>query len=451
MPPEIGADAAAERYLSIPLTGRRVRPITAGSLFHTLLVDFFAEPDRTTYVQTGDIPAMWLRDSSAQTIPYVRFAQYYPILRARFAGVIARDARNILTDPYANAFMTNYHVWERKWEIDSLAFPVLLTWVYWKNTGDRLIFTPKLYNALARVVTTYQCEQHHRVCSRYNYPYHVPTSEPYADDTGLIWGGFRPSDDPVTYRFNIPQNALAVVALEELAQLALTGYHDRALAQTARALSVQVQVGIARYGRVYIKPYGWMYAYEVDGLGGVNLMDDANLPNLISLPNSNYLSADDPTYLNTRDFALSPRNPYYFSGRYASGLGSPHTPSGFVWPLGIIGRALTASSAGETAEAISELAETDSSDGLTHESFYPDGYWRFTRANFGWANALYAELIFRSVAGFPATPFVAHGTILPFQQTSETPRLVPRIVQLENSGYLVRALGQLLYENRTRQ
>ncbi len=448
---EVGANTISQRDLFIPLTGQRVRPISAGSLFHTLFVDFFSEPDLTTYVQTGDIPAMWLRDSSAQTIPYVRFARYYPILRERFAGVIARNARNILTDPYANAFMANYHIWERKWEIDSLAYPVMLTWIYWRETRDRSIFTPKLYDALRRVVITYRCEQHHAQCSHYSYPYRVPTAHAYSDNTGLIWGAFRPSDDAVTYRFNIPQNALAAVALEELAQLAVTGYHDPRLAANARSLSAQVQVGIARYGRVYVKPYGWIYAYEVDGLGDENFIDDANLPNLISLPYSQYLSGNDPTYLNTRAFALSKRNPYYYSGYYASGLGSPHTPAGYVWPLGIISRALTASSAGEAAEALSELAETDSKDGLIHESFYPGGYWRFTRAEFGWANALYGELIFRSVAGFPATPFAPHGTILPFERASTTPRLVSRIVQLENSAYLIRALGQLLYENRAQR
>ena len=194
---------------------------------------------------------MWLRDSSAQTIPYVRFQTAFPILRGRFAGVIARNARNIVTDPYANAFQADYHVWERKWEVDSLAWPVVLTWVYWRITRDHTIFTPELHVALRSIVATYSCEERHRQCSRYAYPYRVATNDAYAAGTGLIWGAFRPSDDPVLFRFNIPQNALAVVALREIEVLALQGYGDGELAGAASALSDRVQNGIQRFGRFY--------------------------------------------------------------------------------------------------------------------------------------------------------------------------------------------------------
>ena len=161
---------AAGETLVVPLTGKRVRDIQTAQLFHTLLHDFFLEDDATTYVQTGDIPAMWLRDSSAQTIPYIRFQHAYPVLRARFAGVIERDARNILTDPYANALQADYTVWERKWEVDSLAWPVILASVYWRSTRDATVFTPDLHRALRSIVDTYVCEEHHRTCSNYAYP-----------------------------------------------------------------------------------------------------------------------------------------------------------------------------------------------------------------------------------------------------------------------------------------
>jgi hypothetical protein len=138
-------------------------------------------------------------------------------------------------------------------------------------------------------------------------------------------------------------------------------------------------------------------------------------------------------------------NPFYFAGRYAQGLGSPHTPYGYVWPLGIIGRALTATSSIELATAITTLAETDGEDELIHESFYPDGYWRYTRPEFGWANALGAELFFRSLAWEPATQFAWDGPILPFQRRSATPRLVPYFTALENAGELNATLGRLLH------
>jgi uncharacterized protein len=438
---------AGAQTLVVPLTGRRARDIETASLFHTLFTDFFLEDDNTTYVQTGDIPAMWLRDSSAQTIPYVRYQSAYPILRGRFAGVIERNARNINTDAYANAFRADYTVWERKWEIDSLAWPVILASVYWRHTRDRTVLTPELHVALRMIVATYGCEERHRFCSRYSFEPPQPTSHDYNENTGMIWGAFRPSDDPVQYRFNIPQNALAVVALRDIADFAL-GYGDRELTQNARALAARVETGIQEYGRFFDPTRRqWMYPFETDGLGHYNLMDDANIPNLTTLPYVDWSSAFDPTYLSTRRFALSMDNPYYFSGKYATGLGSPHTPYGWVWPLGIIGRALTATSSKEVAESITTLAETDSETGMIHESFYPDGYWRFTRPEFGWANALYAELLFRSLAGDSATQFAVDGPILPFETRTPTPQLaLPNFVQIENAGELNRALGQMLYE-----
>lgn len=436
----------AAQVLVIPLTGKRIHDVEAARLFHTLFSDFFPEDDATTYVQTGDIPAMWLRDSSAQTIPYVRFQTAFPILRVRFAGVIERNARNIVTDVYANAFQADYHVWERKWEVDSLAWPMVLTWVYWRVTADRTIFTPELHVAMQKIVSTFACEEHHNRCNRYEYPYRVPTSYAYADGTGLIWGAFRPSDDPVQYRFNIPQNALAVVALHEIERLALRGYGDRQLADDARTLAARVQVGIQRYGRFYdVGRHAWTYAYETDGFSRYNLMDDANLPNLVTLPYIDWCSTFDPTYRNTRAFALSKANPFYFSGRYAAGLGSPHTPQNFVWPLGIIGRALTARSSVEVAQAITTLTITDGESGMIHESFYDDGYWRFTRNEFGWGNALGAELLFRSLAGYPSTQFAPEGPISPFESRTQTPTLVLPFTQAENAAKMIAALGRLLH------
>jgi meiotically up-regulated gene 157 (Mug157) protein len=436
---------ARGQTLIVPLTGKRHRTIDAATLFHTLFGDFFLEDDATTYVQTGDIPAMWLRDSAAQTIPYVRFEPFFPVLKERTTGVIEREAREIAIDPYANAFRANYAVFERKWEVDSLAWPVLLAWVYWRTTGDAAIFTGNLHKAFELVVSTYECEERHAQCSRYSYPRGTFAAPEFNQNAGLIWSAFRPSDDAVHYRFNIPQNAIAVVALRDLATMARTAYGDGALAERADALAQRVDAGIAMYGRVYDARYGWLYVYETDGFGRDLLMDDANVPDLLSLPYLGWCSAYDPTYVNTRNFVLSRNNPYFYSGRYAEGLGSPHTPAGNIWPLGIITRALTSTSTLEVATAVTTLAQTDSeTPGLIHESFYADGYWRYTRSDFGWANALYAELIFRAVAGDVATPFVSPGTVVPFEIRTQTPALVPPVVQLENETAILNALGRLL-------
>lgn len=439
------AVAVNAQPLIVPLTGHRVRPIESQTLFHTLFSDFYSENDDTTYVQTGDIPAMWLRDSAAQTLPYIRFARAYPILSVRFAGVIERDAKNIITDPYANAFRADYSVWERKWEAGSPAWPMILAWVYRQATHQRILYTPALHQAMRKVVDTWRCEQLHAQCSHYTFPY-TELTETFNNDTGMIWTAFRPSDDPAVYPFNIPQQALIVIGLQDIARLAVDGYGDTNLANEANSMALQVYAGIQLYGRVWNPAYGgWVYLYETDGLGHDLYMDDANIPNLTALPYIGWSSAGDPVYLNTRNMVLSKRNRWYFTGAYASGLGSPHTPQGFVWPLGIIARALTATSAAETAESITTLAETDSNDGLIHESFWPDGYWLYTRANFGWANALYAELLFRSIAGFPTMPFTANGLpVIPWESLSSTPVLTPVLVQLQDTGLLYRGLDELL-------
>ena len=440
-----GAPANAQSLI-LPLTGHRASAIEPASLFHTLFTDFFSERDGTTYVQTGDIPAMWLRDSSAQTIPYVRFAPGYPILLVRLLGVIERNARNVEADPYANAFTANYHVWERKWEADSLAWPVLLAWVVRQQTGTRALFTSAFHRELRTSVDTWRCEQLHASCSRYHTELETGS---FNSGTGMIWTAYRPSDDAVRYHFNIPQEAIAAIALRVIASLAVDGYRDRNLANEANSMAAQVEDGVQLYGRAWRPELGgWVYAFETDGDGAQLFADDANIPNLTALPYIGWSSSSDPFYLNTRAFALSSRNPWYYRGLYASGLGSEHTPPGYVWPLGIIARALTATSSQEIAASVTTLAETDSQDGLIHESFYGNGYWAFTRAEFGWANALYAELIFRTLAGFSAAPLTGSRTpVIPFELLSGTPAIVNAPgARLYNTTLIYAALDRLLIE-----
>lgn len=335
-------------------------------------------------------------------------------------------------------------MWERKWEIDSLAWPVLLAFVYYANTRDRSIFTPALHDAMQSIVTTLECEQSHRGCSHYSWSEPVPTHDSYNPNTGMIWGAFRPSDDPVTYRFNVPQNAMAVVAMRLLARFASEAFRDDALAQRATGLAAEVQSGIGRYGRTFNPKYGWMYVYETDGYGHDNMMDDANIPNLTALPWYGWCASNDPIYLDTRRFTLSADDPYYYTGRFATGLGSPHTPRGWVWPLGIIGAALTATQRQDVVSAIDMLDRSDTLNGLMHESVDPNDPQQFTRPEFGWANAFWADLLFRTVAGYPATPVGLVSTMDPGERQSEIPTITPPWTQLADRAELVRTLGRLL-------
>jgi uncharacterized protein len=382
-------------------------------LFRPLQDDFFTESDDTTYVQTGDIPAMWLRDSAGQSRPYVRFVPFSPHLDRAIRGVIQRDAKNILTDSYANAFTAGYKVWEEKWEVDSLAYPIRLTWLYWQTTGNRAIFTPRLHFALDHALRTYECEQRHATCSGYRTRFLGNGGEgaPFAF-TGMIWGAFRPSDDPVRYPYNIPQQVFAADALGDLADLETVGYRDTRAALRAQTLSAQVRDGIDAYGKVYDVRYGTIYAYEVDGLGNYELMDDANVPSLLSLPYIDSRFRWSGLYLRTREWVLSSANPFYYSGKYAQGEGSPHTPTGWVWPMGLIVQGLTARDPAETRSMLDEIDSIRVCDCGIRESVDPDQPLRFTRSSFGWVDALDAELRFRAYGGFAPQPGSAPTPIL---------------------------------------
>jgi meiotically up-regulated gene 157 (Mug157) protein len=208
-------------------------------------------------------------------------------------------------------------------------------------------------------------------------------------------------------------------------------------------MAEQIRNGIERFGTFYDFRYGWIYAYEVDGLGNRILADDANMPNLLSATYIDYASPDDPTYRNTRRFVLSSDNPYFYRGRYAEGLGSYHTRTGWVWPLGIIARALTASTPEELAQALAQLESLSGPEAIIHESVDPDRPWRFTRPEFGWANALYAELLFRSVVGLPGQRFAAERPFAFPRTVAQTPQVTSTVEGWEDAGEVFRAMRGL--------
>ncbi|HMD03193.1 MAG TPA: glycoside hydrolase family 125 protein, partial [Candidatus Baltobacteraceae bacterium] len=363
-------------------------PITVApeTLFHTLATDFFVQPDGTIYVQTGDIPAMWLRDSAAQMLPYVRLGRSRPALRTWIRAVIAREARNVAIDPYANAFTAGYGIWERKWEVDSLAYPVLLAWAYEHEEDDRRVFTPVFHGALELIVRTYACERRHSACSHYRLTAAgPPIDRGSVAPIGMIWSAFRASDDPTRYAYNIPEQMQAAAALRDIAELAERGYADHALAARAAEMAGALDLAIARFGTFHdARCGGTIYAYEIDGLGHRIFLDDANLPSLLAAPVFGSVSVDDPIYRRTRACVLSQQNPYYYEGHNAQGVGSPHTPRGYVWPLAIIARALTSVDRAEVLDQLRMLSISAGRDGLIHESFNPNDPRRFTRAQFGW-------------------------------------------------------------------
>jgi meiotically up-regulated gene 157 (Mug157) protein len=217
--------------------------------------------------------------------------------------------------------------------------------------------------------------------------------------TGMTWSGFRPSDDRCEYGYLVPANAAAVIALDGLVHLGRNGLLPADVAGRALTLATEIAAGVARHG-VVDTPAGPVYAYEVDGFGGINLMDDANVPSLLALPYLGWCDPDDPTYRRTRAMVLSDTNPYFYRGAAATGVGSPHTPPRHVWPMALCIQALASESAEEVDTLFRMLLTTDAGAGLMHESFDVDDPAVFTRPWFAWANSLFAELGLR-VAGTP--------------------------------------------------
>ena len=396
------ARAAAEYHGGSPDTGQ----LYAQCLQSTIRNDVTFTPDGTTYVITGDIGAMWLRDASAQVRPYLYFASD-PAVRSMLRGVIAREAKDISIDPYANAFNRDYKVAEEKYELDSLLYPIQLGWMYWRQTGDASALTPDVQAAYAKALSLMELERDH---SQSHYRHHQLSNDGAGAPvgyTGMIWTAFRPSDDPTRFGYHIPDEMFAVTVLTELAELESNVWHDDDAVQRALALRDSVAQGIDDFGIVYDPKYGYIYAYEVDGLGHSVLMDDANVPSLLAAPYLGFVSAQDPIYQNTRRFVLSTDNPFYFAGKIAQGVGSPHTPAQYVWPIALITQGLTSTDPAEVANVLAELRASDLGDHLLHESFDVDDPTRFTRSNFGWPCSLFSELVIQRVMGDPPLPMLA--------------------------------------------
>lgn len=382
-------------------------------------IHFKLENDKPdTFVITGDINAMWLRDSSAQVMPYLFLANQDDKLKQMLAGVINRQTKCILIDPYANAFSDDHNdspwkndltemkpvVYERKWEIDSLCYPVRLAYNFWKTTGDASCFDEEWERAAKLILKTF--EQQQRKIN--NGPYKFGRVTAWSTDTvpgngygnpinpvGLIVSVFRPSDDATIFPFLIPSNFFAVISLKQLAEMHRMIFKDEKFAAECLSLASEVEEALNKYAVAEHLNFGEIYAYETDGFGNKLFMDDANIPSLLSLPYLGCCDVNDTIYMNTRKFILSKNNPYFFSGVVAEGIGSPHTLINKIWSMSIIMQALTSDDDDEIIKCLKQLKCTHASKGFMHESFDKNNAADFTREWFAWANSLFGELILK--------------------------------------------------------
>lgn len=394
-------------------------PNTLDTTVH-YMEDEQGEPD--TFVYTGDIHAMWGRDSGAQVYPYVKFANKDKNLKRMLAGVIRRQFKNIVFDPYANAFnrypdIKSYwmsddtdmkpELHERKYEIDSLCYPIRLAYEYWKETGDTSIFGNLWLQTIESVLRTFREQQRKNGLGPYRF---TRVTDRQLDTVcnrgwgapckpvGLIASVFRPSDDATTYLFLVPSNFMAVTSLKKAAEI-LTSVNQRAdLAAQCTALADEVHNALHQYA-VYQHPkYGPIYAFEVDGFGNQLIMDDANVPSLLAMPYLGDVDINDPIYQNTRRFVWSEDNPYFFRGKAGEGIGGPHVGLDMPWPMSIMMRAFTSQDDNEIKACIQMLMDTDAGTGVIHESFHKDDASNYTRPWFAWQNTLFGELISKLVS-----------------------------------------------------
>lgn len=383
---------------------------------NTLLTTVKRHEDGTTFLLTGDIPAMWLRDSTAQVRPYLVVAKEDEDLAAMISGLVKKQFFYINIDPYANAFNEesngaghqddhtemNDWIWERKYEIDSLCYPVQLAYLLYKNTGRTDQFNEDFVSGVKKILDVFEVEQDHNQ-SPYNFVRDTWRKEDTLINdgkgvavapTGMTWSGFRPSDDACDGGgYLVPANMFAVVILGYLEEIFTSVLTDTNIVEKAKTLREEIQAGIEAHGRTQNAAGEDIYAYEVDGLGHASIMDDSNVPNLISAPYLGYGSMDDERYLRTRSTLLSKENPYFYEGKYAKGIGSSHTPENYIWPIAMAMEGMTTADKAEKERILNQLVATDAGTHLMHEGFDVDDPTQYTREWFSWANMMFCELV----------------------------------------------------------
>ena len=426
--------AENERHFTSPLVENMIEEFQKnvadkelGWLFHnclpntldTTVFDESTTNRKLTYVITGDIDAMWLRDSSAQVWPYIQFLNKDARLKDLILGLINKQSECINIDPYANAFYNDPEkrgewfsdhtdmkpgMHERKWEIDSLCYPIRLAYHYWKETDDTTPFDDTWVKAQELTLRTFKEQQRkdglgpykfERTTSRgsdtlqidgYGYP---------VNPVGLIVSSFRPSDDASVFGFLIPSNLFAIVSLRQSAEILKKVKNNHTLAEQLEQLANEVEGAVNKYGIIEHPKHGKIYAFEVDGFGGQLLMDDANVPSLLALPYLGAVDINNDVYQRTRAFVLSADNPFFFKGKFGEGIGGPHIGHDMIWPMSIIMRAFTSTDDQEIRNCVKMLKNTHGGTGFMHESFHKDDPKNFTRHWFAWTNTLFGELMWK--------------------------------------------------------
>ena len=375
------------------------------------------KPD--TFIITGDIDAMWLRDSTAQVWPYLPLLKKDKKIKNLIKGLINRQAKCVIRDPYANSFYKDLSkvsahnkdvptpiagVHEQKWEVDSLCYVIRLSYHYYKLTGDNSIFDETWIKSSKLIYDTFLTEQRKDGKSPYRFirngtamvdaPLFSGTGRPFKPN-GMICSMFRPSDDATMYPFLIPSNIFASISMQQLSEIYSDEKIDLIFSKKCMSMSIEIDDAIKKYSINEHLNFGKIYSYEIDGFGNNLYMDDANVPSLMSLAYLDSKFINDKVYQNTRKFLLSDNNPYFLKGQAAEGQASPHTGKDKIWPMGIILRAMTSNDDQEIIKCLEMLINTHAGTGFMHEAFDKDDPSNYFRSWFAWANTLFGELIIK--------------------------------------------------------
>ncbi|SCV00099.1 LAMI_0G02872g1_1 [Lachancea mirantina] len=414
-----------------------------------------------TFVVTGDIHAEWLRDSARQLSVYQPFIKEDTSIREMIQGAINSQAQLVQSNPYCNAFHPPVYspvvrgqgsidsvyprpdwrqVFECKYELDSLASFLTISREFYENARpeDRFRFLNEDWIlALENLLVVLRMESvstfdETGVVNPFYYTFQrqtnvasetlplAGTGNPVKGGTGLVRSAFRPSDDATVFQFLVPANAQMAVELAKTVEI-LQDYQDSfgelpqgvqhkfnvrltQLIDRANSFADSIHKGIMEHAVVEHPKFGTVFAYEVDGYGSHLLMDDANIPSLLSLPELGFLERTDKIYQNTRKMITSKDgNPYYIQGTHFQGIGGPHIGIHNAWPMSLIVLIRTSTSDAEIESALKALLENTAGLGLIHESiqaFHEDGS-HFTRPWFSWANSEFAKMILQLAETHP--------------------------------------------------
>ncbi|KAL2011294.1 hypothetical protein VTN00DRAFT_4012 [Thermoascus crustaceus] len=393
-----------------------------------------------TFIVTGDIDAEWLRDSTNQLAQYQVLAKKDDKIHTLILGAINTQAEYVIESPYCNAFQPpppsglgpssngqddTVHpayepsfVFECKYELDSLAHFLMLGNQFYEHTKSTEFLTDRWYTALDTLLGVLDAQslptfnpQNQYVTNEYTFQRETTLGtetlnlkgigNPLNSGTGLIRSAFRPSDDATILGFFIPPNAMMAVQLKKTADVIEAAGGKKDLVNKLRERGENLEKAVWEHGVVNHKKYGDVFAFEVDGYGSHILMDDANVPSLLSLPLLGFVDQDDRVYQNTRKMLLSKDgNPYYLTGSAFHGIGGPHIGLQNAWPMSLLVQALTSDSDAEITESLN-LVRDSSLLGLVHESINVNNITDYTRPWFAWANSLFAQTIIRIAAERP--------------------------------------------------